>query len=80
MFQIKQTDAGDFQLEADNPSASTSTGTVKVTFASGVDAILGRGTTDTDITFIALRNANGVLAYIYPNSTPDGVTVSTTKP
>jgi len=48
--------------------------------ADGTDAEIGRGTTDTDITFIALRNASGTKCYIYPNATGDGITVSTTKP
>ncbi|OWJ67443.1 hypothetical protein [Inquilinus limosus] len=42
--------------------------------------IFGRGATDTDITWLALRNATGVLTYIYPNATADGVTVANTKP
>lgn len=46
----------------------------------GTDAEIGRGTTDTDITFIALRNASGAKCYIYPNATGDGIEVSTTKP
>lgn len=41
---------------------------------------IGRGTTDADIQFIALRNASGTLVYIYPNPAGDGVVVSTTKP
>jgi hypothetical protein len=43
-------------------------------------AEIGRGVTDTDITYIALRNASGTKSYIYPNSGGTGITVSTTKP
>ena len=41
---------------------------------------IGQGDTNTNITYIALRNANGTLVYIYPNSTGDGIIASTTKP
>jgi hypothetical protein len=47
---------------------------------TNVDAVLGRGVTDTDITYLALRNANGTKCYIYPNATGNGIVVSTTKP
>ncbi|KKN02348.1 hypothetical protein LCGC14_1118610 [marine sediment metagenome] len=39
-----------------------------------------RGATDSDITYIALRNADGTLVYIYPNPTGLGVHASTAKP
>ncbi len=39
-----------------------------------------RGATDSDITYIALRNADGTLVYIYPNPTGLGVHASTIKP
>lgn len=41
---------------------------------------LGRGSTDTDITFIRLYNADGESAYVYPNATQDGITVSGSAP
>jgi len=41
---------------------------------------IGRGDTDTDITYIRLKNAGGTDVYIYPNATGDGVSVSTSKP
>jgi hypothetical protein len=47
---------------------------------TNVDAELGRGTSDTDITYLALRNANGTKCYIYPNAAGNGIVVSTTKP
>lgn len=40
----------------------------------------GQGTVDTDISYIELTNANGTTVYIYPNSTGDGINVSTSKP
>ena len=42
--------------------------------------IIGRGTTDNDITFIALRNSAGTLVYISPNTAGTGVDASTTRP
>ena len=41
---------------------------------------IGQGDSDTDITYMALRNENGTLVYIYPNAAGNGVTVSTSKP
>ena len=41
---------------------------------------IGRGTTDTDVVYIALRNSDGELAYIFPNATQDGITVQAAKP
>lgn len=41
---------------------------------------VGRGSTDTDITYVALRNDTGVKCYIYPNAAGNGIVVSTTKP
>ena len=42
--------------------------------------IIGRGTTDNDITFIGLRNSAGTLVYISPNTAGTGVDASTTRP
>lgn len=41
---------------------------------------IGRGTTDQDITYIALKNENGALSYIYPNAAGTGLIVLGTKP
>ena len=41
---------------------------------------IGRGTTDTDVVYIALRNTDGELAYIFPNATQNGITVQAAKP
>jgi len=51
-----------------------------VSDGSGELAEIGRGTTDTDITYIALRNADGTKCYIYPDAAGTGIVVSTTKP
>jgi hypothetical protein len=59
-------------------SASSLTGsTSDLTTA---DAYIGKGTSDTDIIFIALRNTNGDQVFIYPNSTKNGVVVKDTRP
>jgi len=42
--------------------------------------IIGRGSTDTDITYLMLKNADGEICYLYPNATQDALTVSNTKP
>ena len=41
---------------------------------------LGRGTTDTDVVYLALRNSDGELAYIFPNAAQNGITVQAAKP
>ena len=41
---------------------------------------VGRGTTDTDVVYLALRNADGEVAYIYPNAAQNGIVVQATKP
>ena len=38
------------------------------------------GVTDTDITYITLKNADGEICYIYPNATQTDIIVSATKP
>ena len=57
-----------------------STGNIVFKWATGVEAMLGRGETDTDITYIALYNADGEKCYIYPNTDQDDIVVSGTKP
>lgn len=43
-------------------------------------AAVGRGTTDTDITFLKLYDSNGLATYIYPTTGGTSVTVTTTIP
>lgn len=59
---------------------STPAEKLHIEWDSGVDAEVGRGTTDPDITYMALRNANGTKCYIYPDAAGTGIVVSTTKP
>lgn len=51
-----------------------------VEFAAGVSASIGRGTTDTDIVYLRLKNADGESAYVFPNASQDGITVQATRP
>jgi len=53
---------------------------VSVFWDANVDAEIGRGTNNTNITFLSLRNANGTKCYIYPDPTGTTLMVSTTKP
>ena len=50
-----------------------------VEFADGVTAAIGRGSTDTDITYIRLNRADGSDIYLYVSSGTT-ITASTTKP
>ena len=72
-INIKQKDDNTIQL-VDGAASTSSTATLQEV------ATFGRGTSDLDITYLALRNASGTQVYIYPNSGGTGVTVSTTAP
>jgi hypothetical protein len=74
---VRQPDSGIAIIEATEESVNDS---VQVKFAPNVEITLGRGATDTDITFIALRNADGELCYVYPNAAQNAIVVSATKP
>lgn len=50
----------------------------RITGTVGIE--LGRGATDTDISYLALRNAGGTLCYVYPDSTGTAIVVTTVKP
>ncbi len=54
-------------------------GTGTYSFETGVDVVIGRGTTDTDITYISLRSANGTKFYLYPDDS-GALILSTTAP
>lgn len=58
----------------------TFTGTTGGATLSGHVSSRGRGTTDTDITYITLHNASGVECYIFPDGAGTGITVQTTRP
>ncbi len=46
----------------------------------GIAVRLVRGTTDTDITALALRNQDGTECFIYPNAAGNGVIVTAVAP
>ena len=55
----------------------------KLQFVQSNGAVLmeiGRGTSDTDITYIRLYNADGESAYMYPNADQDAAVVSGSAP
>ena len=51
-----------------------------VSDVSGEMVEVDRGTTDTDITFIKLYNADGEACYIYPNADQNAIVVQAAKP
>jgi hypothetical protein len=53
------TEAGDVIVNVDTASD------VVVRWATGADVVIGRGTADTDITYIALRQADGTQYKVY---------------
>lgn len=67
------------ELDGDTVVKVGSTQTVTFEWASGVDAQLVRGTTDTDRTAVALRRSDGTKVYLYVD-TGTTLVVSTTAP
>jgi len=53
---------------------------LEVEWAANVDVEIGRGTTDTDITFIKLRSPDGTAYWLYPANGGGSLTISATKP
>lgn len=51
-----------------------------LTDAKGPVAEIGRGTTDTSITYVALYNTNGTKCYLHPNAAGDGIVVTSVIP
>jgi len=49
-------------------------------FGDRIVAVVGRGETDRNITYIALKNTSSVLCYIYPNAAGTGIIVTPTLP
>lgn len=70
---LQQTDTNTLKLQ-DGAASSSSTATLVEV------AEFGRGTTDPDITYLALRNASGTKVYIYPASGGTTLTITTTAP
>ncbi len=58
----------------------TDIGELKWVDTTGEVMEMGRGDTDTDITFIKLFDSAGTASYIYPATGGTSITVSTTKP
>jgi hypothetical protein len=46
----------------------------------GIVAIIGRGESDPNVTYFALKNTNGDTVYCYPNAAGDGLLFSTSVP
>lgn len=76
-WNLVQLPNGQARVEASGASESQH---LTIRWADGVEAELGRGTTDTDVTYIALHNETGQKVYIHPNAPANGVTASTIKP
>lgn len=67
MFAVQQNADGTAKILATGGGSNLKS--VSVEFAPGVEVIVGRGTVDTDRTYIAMRNSSGVLYYIYVDTT-----------
>lgn len=67
------------ELDGDTLVQVGATNTVTFQWASGVDAQLVRGGTDTDRTAVALRRSDGTRVYLYVD-TGTTLVVSTTAP
>jgi len=77
MWVREQADDGSEVVRAQGGGSETAD---RVTvFVENVDVTLGRGTTDTDRTFIALRRSDGTKVYIYVD-TGTTVVCSATHP
>lgn len=46
----------------------------------GLVARVGRGQTDRNITYLALKNTNGTTIYTYPNAAGDGLITTSVLP
>lgn len=70
-WNIVQNESGQFELRDDKAGATAGVANPAIS--------LGRGTTDTDITWISLRNAAGTRYYLYVSAT-GALTVATAIP
>ena len=77
-IQRQRTD-GSTEFVARGPASQTD-GAVRVVWDDNVEAELGRGSSDPDITYIRLRNTGATFYYLFPNAAGDGVTVQATRP
>lgn len=78
MFVVQQKPNGNVDIVAQGNDSAT--GDINIYFTTGAKAIIGRGTTDTDITFLALTNADAEVCYIYPHADQNAIVVSATHP
>ncbi|MEZ5935825.1 MAG: hypothetical protein R3F54_28730 [Alphaproteobacteria bacterium] len=79
-----------FVKTTDGPSTATTTFRLTpgssqaeefaIQFEGVVWGAIGRGTTDTDVVYLRLKNADGEACFIYPNATQDGIVVQATRP
>lgn len=66
---------------ARHEQSEASSGETKVFLDTlGVVAIVGRGETDPNLTYVAMKNTSGTLVYAYPNAAGNGLQFSTVKP
>lgn len=82
MFNLLQKDDGSAKFTAQGGgSESQELGVVFEELDTGVsvDAAFGRGTTDTDRTYVRLKRSDGTSVYLYVD-TGTTLTVSTTAP
>ncbi len=52
----------------------------EIEWSANVDIELGNGASDTDITFIKMRNADGEVTYCYPHADQNAIICQSTKP
>jgi len=76
-FNVLQKADGSVEIVADGSGSANEL--VKVVFATGVEAELGRGDTDADITYIALNRADGTKMFVHVD-TGTAVIATTAKP
>ena len=68
-------------IVAGDPGATLKTGPRScIEDAYGLIIAFGRGTTDSDITYVVRANADGTLMYDYPNAAANGLTFDTSTP
>jgi hypothetical protein len=76
-WNLVQDADGSARLVADGGGSHATDVTIE--FATGVEAEIGRGTADTDITYIALRAADGSKRYLTLTNA-NATAVSATRP
>ena len=77
-WNVIQSDNGSVKIVPQGCGSETKE--VIIEFAPGVYIGFGRGVTDTDITYIVSKNADGDACFIYGNAAQNAITVSGTTP